>query len=386
MQFKTQSRLLFVSLLLLVACQPILLPAANTLPDTTTPLPRATPSGTCGDGICNGPETSARCPADCPAEATGVPPQPAKTPSSGNAPLYLTTMTHMESKWEDDTDQTVFLQHVEQIRYGLGLANEYGARFTIESELPFANGARIWGVNILQEVLQLGHGVGTHSDINPQKSYTLDELTREFTARKTPVDALVGAENNRGTSGGGCPGDWVIAAHQAGFVYMDGVVGMHLLGVPLSARPSSLWTDEYILSVGYHQDVPVELIDRIYPILLADTKDFVPDANGVLLILSGDIGRLDYAAEGGADNCGKNNACSLTNADADSIVDQIRYADSIRDRTRIAKLTIFLPADLFQPANEGPLRYFLQKMKDLADEGTIVWATQGQVYDAYRKE
>jgi len=382
---KTAARFILLFCFFLTACQ---LSAATYVVDTpeaaAVPTPQSA-AGACGDGVCNGPETSALCPADCPNAETQAPaPSPTKKPApAGDQPMYLTTMTHMESGWEDDTSQTAFLQHVEQLRYGLGLANEYNAKFTIESETPFANGARIWKLNILQEVLDLGHGVGTHSDIGFRRTYTVDELTREFLTRKAPVDALVGAENNRGTSGGGCPSDWVTAAHNAGFVYMDGVVGMHLLAVPLAGRPRPEWTDEYILSVGYHKDVPAELADRLYPFLLADTKDFEPDPDGVLLLLTGDIGRLDYAAEGGADACRKPDACALTNSDADNLADQIRYADSIRDRSKIAKLTIYIPANLFDPANEAPLRYFLAKMKELADQGVMVWATQGEVYDAY---
>ena len=74
-------------------------------------------------------------------------------------------MTHMEGGFKDDQEQAAFLLHVEQLRYGLALANEYGAKFTVESEMPFTRACQTWEVNAMQEVLNLGHGVGTHCDI-----------------------------------------------------------------------------------------------------------------------------------------------------------------------------------------------------------------------------
>ncbi|NBD34986.1 MAG: hypothetical protein GVY30_03180, partial [Chloroflexi bacterium] len=135
------------------------------------------------------------------------------TPAGEDAPLYLTTMTHLEGDFKDDQNEDIFQLHADQLRYGLALANEYGAKFTIESEKPFARACETWGVNALQEVLDMGHGVGTHCDVGFQYTpASPQELAQLYLERKELVDALVGPEHNRGYSGGGSERDWIIAA------------------------------------------------------------------------------------------------------------------------------------------------------------------------------
>jgi hypothetical protein len=339
----------------------------------------------CGDGICEGPENSQNCLKDCP----GLKPSSSEKPevfssssvSSGEAPLFLTTMTHMESNFTDDRDQAVFLRHVELLRTGISLAGEYDAKLTIESELPFAIACDKWGLNMLQEALDRGMGVGTHSDLGFKDNFSIDQFARELVDRKEAVDRLVGAENNRGTSGAGSAVDWVLAATQAGYQYMDGIVGMHYLSMPMENRPSPEWTDDYIRKISFHDGAPVDLYERITPILLKDAKDFTNDPDGTILVLSGEIGRLDSMAEGDGKKCPKGN-CPLTNEDVDTLVKTIAEINQNRDHGRIAKLTIYIPVDNFVTSNEQVLRYFFNKMQELQKQGQIVWATQGEVYDA----
>jgi hypothetical protein len=61
----------------------------------------------------------------------------------------------------------------------------------------------------------------------------------------------------------------------------------------------------------------------------------------------------------------------------------LEEADRIRDRSRIAKLTLYIPVKLFDPQNEGALRYLFSQMQALKAQGVIIWATQGEVYDTY---
>lgn len=370
---------------LLVACVPTVTPS----PVEATPVPTSPPQpastrgpGRCGDGSCTGPETAANCPADC-TTAPGATVEPTAVSNGAEALLFFTTMTHLEGNFADDQNEQVFLRHVEQLQYGLSLANEYGARLTIESEEPFARACEIWGVNALQQVRDLGHGVGTHADVGfSSPTMSVDELTQALAARKALVDALVGPENNRGTSGGGGPTDWVLAAHAAGFDYIDGVVGMHYLAMPLESRPDPSWTDEYIRSQGYHIPIPPDFEDRIYPRMLQDAQDLQPDEAGILLFSPGGIGRLDSMVEGDPQSCPQMR-CDLTSEDVDAVVAQIEEADRIRDPDRVAKLTLYIPLHLFDPQNEDGLREFFARMADLEEQGVITWATQGEVLDAY---
>ncbi|MRR32743.1 hypothetical protein EG834_20985, partial [bacterium] len=230
--------------------------------------------GKCGDGTCEGVENAVNCPADCLA--------PAADPGSGSdttpggtsepvtvheedAPLFLTTMTHMESNFIDDQEQAVFLRHVDELRYAMDLAEQYGALLTIESEKPFARANATWNLNIMAEIRDRGFSVGTHCDIGySDPLMSVSQYANLFTENKSLVDVLIGAENNLGCSGGGSVNDWALAASQAGFKYLDGIVGMHYLSMPLQNRPGPEWTDEFIRGGNFHLNAPVDMDQRIY--------------------------------------------------------------------------------------------------------------------------
>jgi hypothetical protein len=376
-------------------------PASTEAPaPTPTPTPTATvaasrppPAGRCGDGICEGPENPDRCPGDCqgaPAAATAAPaptatPTPTATPRPA-APFFLTTATHMEGDWNDDTDRDLFFRHADRVRFIMDLADEFGALVTIESEKPFARGNTLWGLNIMREVLDRGHGVGTHCDIGGGPTRRSPEQYAElFRENKELVDALVGAANNRGCSGGGGANDWARAASLAGFDYLDGIVSRHMLSMPMAARPGATWTDFYIVNGHGHVNAPIDLYERIYPFMVVDARDFVPDADGLLLVSSGEIGDLagmtERAYEEGGTTCTPD--CDFQRDDVDTLVGLIEEIDRNRDRDRVAKLTVYLPLSLFDSDDEATLRYFFEQMADLAERGLVTWGTQLDVYAAF---
>ncbi len=303
-----------------------------------------------------------------------------------DAPLYLTTMTHMEQNFNDDKNQNLFQIHIQQLTFGMDMADQYGARLTIETEQPFAIANTKWGRNFMAEIVARGHGVGTHCDFGFKDNVMpVEQYAQYFIENKSLVDALVGAENNLGCSGGGGANDWALAASMAGFKFIDGVVGMHYLSMPLENRPDSTWTDKFIEKTGYHFNAPVDLYQRIYPFGVADAKDFVADPNPVIVVSSGELGLLSGMQE----NVGEVNGqqcrpeCAFTNADVDALVAKIRQVDQNRDRSRIAKLTVYIPVNFYTPEYEPVMRYFFEQMQTLANQGIIHWATQKQVYEAY---
>lgn len=374
--------IIFLSLFLSACAAPMQTPAA-TLPDAG--------SNPCGDGVCSGPENAQNCPTDCSASTTpgrdGSTTPAITVPSAGgDAPLYMTTMTHMEQNFDDDKNQAIFAKHIQELTYGMDLADEYGVVLTIESEQPFARANSIWGNNFMAEIVRRGHGVGTHCDFGFHKELMPTEQYAQFFAEnKMLVDALVGPENNLGCSGGGGVNDWATAASLAGFKYLDGIVGMHYLAMPLENRPNSTWTDDYIYNVGYHLGAPLDLYERIYPFGVANARDFVTDANPVIVVSSGEVGLLAGIAEGvgevGGDPCRPE--CILTSADVDALVAKVRDIDQNRDRERISKVTVYLPANVFISENEAILRYFFEQTQILQQQGIITWASQKQVYVSY---
>jgi len=300
--------------------------------------------------------------------------------------MLLATMTHMEISFIDDRDEEMFLAHVEQLRYGMDLADEFTAKLTIESEKPFARANTTWGLNMLREVIDRGHGVGTHCDIGfHDPAVSVEQFAIRLAENKELVDALVGPENNRGFSGGGGFSDWAAAGALAGYEYVDGIVGLHYLSMPMSARPDNTWTDEYILETAYHDQAPVDLLDRIYPFKVADGRDFTADEDGVILVSSGELGRVDRLAEEAAgEECGAN--CPLTTEDVDLALATIIDIAAQRDPTRLTKLTYYFAINNFDPQNVGVLRSFFSRTKALQDSGILTWATQGDVLDAYNAD
>ncbi len=319
---------------------------------------------------------------------TTSPSSPATKPSStatdalthtGTAPFVITTMTHMEGNFKDDVDQNLFTKHVSDMRWAMELFDEYGAKLTFESEQSFAKANINWDVNILQEVIDNGHGVGTHGDFGAAKTTTIESLTADFIENKGLIDGLVGAENNQGVSGGTGPADWILGAAAAGFSYYDAVTGFGYLSMPLDARPDG-WTNSYIAQTAYHDPIPPNLRDRMYPIPLKDAKDFVADSEPVIVVMGGDIGELSSLAEGRS-TCTPD--CALDASDITVITNSIDQILAERDTSRFAKINFHIPLNLLQEKNETLLRSMLYEIKAYTDTESLSWDTQLGAYEQY---
>lgn len=320
--------------------------------------------------------------ATTPTTTTPTPPAPLETPTERTgAPFVITTMTHMEGNFKDDVDRDLFNKHVADMRWAMDLFDEYGAKLTFESEQAFAKANTNWGVNILKEAVDRGHGVGTHGDFGAAKDTTLEQEIADFKANKALIDALVGAENNQGVSGGTGPADWIIGATAAGFKYYDAVTGFGYLSMPMSARPDG-WTNPYIIQTAYHDSIPPSLLDRIYPIPMKDAKDLVADPGASMTMMSGDIGELSSIAEGRS-TCTPD--CVFDQADIDAITAAIDEVESARDTSRFAKLNFHIPLSLLNVRNEALLRKMLDAIKTYTDDETLSWDTMLGSYKQYKE-
>lgn len=305
-------------------------------------------------------------------------------------PIFLTSMIHLEGDARDDQALGFFLQTVGYLEDAMDLAETYCAVQTIESERPFARASTWWNQQVLRDALLRGHGVGTHCDVGfarPTPSYV--EYVRDLRANKDLVDGLVGSANNTGCSGAGGELDWVNGLSDAGFTYVNGVVGMHYLAVPLRNRPDG-YSDTAIRSDGlYHNQVPIDLLDRTYLRTLKNTMDLEHDDDGILVLSSGSLGKLQgieegaYWSEADLDPVGD---VELSLDDVDALVEVIESIDEDRDRSRVSKLTIMSHAQDWDQSHlekRVVMEYFLRRMKMLADQGIIQWAAEKQVVDMY---
>jgi len=292
-------------------------------------------------------------------------------------------MTHMEGGHQDDTNEMLFDEHVSTLRDTISLASTYDARITIESEIPFATGCVNWGVNMMLEIHQAGHGVASHCDMTiiDADQTTHAAYVAELKAKKTAVDGLVGAENNLGCSGaGGGTLDWVNGVADAGFGYINATVSMHYLSMPEDKWPDDSWTAQYIKTQISHEPSPADLYDRIYLRKLADSLDFEHDDDGRLVLSSGGLGRVDEQVQ---EESGPQAPATFTNDDVDALVATLAEVDAKRDPSRVAKIEVHLSLEHLRTATWDVLTYFFAEMQRLQNDGTIQWATQAEVYQAY---
>ncbi|NRA09936.1 MAG: hypothetical protein HRU02_17395 [Myxococcales bacterium] len=309
-------------------------------------------------------------------------------------PIFLTSMTHMEGNASDNDSLAAFLANVHLLEAAMTLAEANGAILTIETEQPFARANVTWKRNFLQEILNRNHGVGTHCDVGyGDPSMSQRDYERELRVNKTLVDDLVGATHNTGCSGAGGDVDWVRGLANAGFEYVDGVVGMHYMPTRPWSRPAG-YTNEAIRFDGlYHAQVPVDLLDRTYLRTLADVRDLEHDAVGGQLVLSsGGLGKLQGIAEGGyvsqaffasSSSPAGSSKLVLDVDDVDALVELIYWIDENRDRSRISKISIMSHATDWRDENETEMTYFLEEMEALQEDQVIRWATEKEVVDIY---
>lgn len=298
--------------------------------------------------------------------------------ATGNAPLIFTTMTHTDGTTED-SNQTLYLSEVGELRAAMGLFDQYGVKMTLEASSDFATANTNWRVNILQEFVDGGHGVGTHVNGigGSQARESTISYSRKITATKRLVDNLVDSTNNVTCSGIGGRSDWAAAAAFSRCAAVDAITGLSYLSMSLANRPLG-WSDSAILSTYFHDPAPVDLEDRIYPFYVSNALDFVADTNGTILLSTGEIGELASLSEG-YDSCGA--SCSLDEDDFDVVYNAIDTVLAIKDAGRVAKLDVHIPMKLLDAENEALMRSFLAGLKSYADAGLIVFGTQKDVVD-----
>ncbi len=303
-----------------------------------------------------------------------------------NVPLYFVPMMHLESNLVVDNN-IVYERVGGQIKEILDLFDKYDAKITLESELPYSTASALYGDGMLKYALSIGMGVGTHCDILP----TSMASSTEFYNRKIAVDEIVGESNNLGCSGGWSKGNWAQAAYDGGFSYLDGVVMYAYMGVPEKNRPISPetgkpLTDLEIKNTYYHDAAIVDFEDRMYPRIVKDTNDLNGDSNGIIVLLTGELGEISSLFED-RKNCFPD--CVLTADDTNYILNTINYANSIRDRSKFAELSIHVPTSTIGSDKNGKitniaiLENWLKEMQEYQKQGKIKWATMKEAYGEY---
>ena len=234
---------------------------------------------------------------------------PPPGPGENEPPIYICVMVHMEGG--SYSDFAYYERHVNWMRDAMDLFDDpayQGAKLTIESEREFAiaDDAAAGGLEFLAEVVSRGHGVGTHCDFAHLAGTDYSDYVNNLLANKTLVDFRVGSSENKGVSGAAADIDWAGAAADAGFCYVNGVVGKHYLSMDAAYLPTG-WTHAELndpTNPKGHKTAPVDLKHRIHPFVINNADDFYPDSPGRILVFGGGLGLVAAGLQGSAHSNG----------------------------------------------------------------------------------
>ena len=291
-----------------------------------------------------------------------------------SAPIIVTLMTHTDGR--NYSSGNTFLNDARRIRWGMGLYERLGAKMNLEASKEFADASVARDPTILRDA-ESRHGVGTHcNDAGALDDESVASLTARIAANKLAVDArLTNAANNASVSGICSRNDWVTASSKAGFKIVDAAVGYCYLSMSECARPAD-WTDEEIQLKYYHDAAPYGFENRMSPIRLRNSLDFIADAEAVAVqtLSNGELGELDSLFEG-RNTC----PCTLTVDDFGIVYAAIDYLIAHKAANEVGRINVHVPVSLLVPGNDGLLRSFLNGLK----AKPIVFGTQKDVVDTY---
>ncbi|MBN1440867.1 MAG: hypothetical protein JW929_15780 [Anaerolineales bacterium] len=341
--------------------------AACNLAAPAEPTPSATKpntqKGSCGDGVCNGPENATVCPADCAGPAAGA-----------EAVLYYGVMVHLEG-WDDAGKEEVFERHAELVRRYASLFETYGARLTLESK-EFTDGCIRWGENVLKEMEDRGHGIGVHADIGGEKDMDCAAFAPLLRERKQTLESL--GVRVRHASGIVSACDWVTAAADAGYSFASGTVAYALMSLREDLRPAGF--ADCAGPGACHQAYPFDFAGRLHPWRMNSGEDWIlPDPKGRLVILPSG-GSLTCAAEesGSGDSYTK---CEFEPADVDALIAELEQALSYVEAGLVN--TYYISWSIGAERDESLLEDFLRRVKPYVDDGRVQWKTLPEMYDLY---
>ncbi|MBU0483449.1 MAG: hypothetical protein KKB30_02910 [Proteobacteria bacterium] len=308
--------------------------------------------------------------------------------------INFAVMMHLESQLNFITDLSSLQRYNNTLQRVIDTFAAYGAKITIESEKAYPRLAIDYGQEtLLNYALANKQGVGTHCDIGTTGS--TQELTEQYRTNKSVVDAIVGEDNNLGCSGGWGPNDFLGAAGDAGFSYLDAPVLLAYQSIPVDERPinpdtGSNFTDEEIAVMSgkyFHDPLPVTTPDRFYPKRLSTIVQEAPVGEGIVL-LTGSLGEWATLSEG-RKNCQEPSSdCKLDDHDVNYIMSQIEIFNGQKEPTTVNLMYFHMPIlEFYMPPTQDQafaiLESWLGQMQEKVSDGTIQWVTMKEAYEKF---
>ncbi len=322
----------------------------------------------CGDGICEGPENPANCPADCASEKETDPED-----SSGSPVLYLGMMVHLEG-WKDEAqNEERFNQHVSLMREYASLFETYGAKLTWESK-EVTEGVIQWGDNVLKEMEERGHGIGVHADTGGQRNYDCSQFNQDLFVKKKQLESL--GVTVRHASGVVSHCDWVAAMLDAGYEFTTGMVAYGVMSLPEEMRPQEYRDCPNPSSC--HDVYPEALEERIHPWRMNSGLDWIEhDPAGKLVMLPASNGLACF------DEARNNSGCDqdFSQADIDLFFQELDQAIAIIDPGQVNMY--YVGWSLGKALDKDLMEAWLQRIQPYVAAGKVEWKTLPEMYDAY---
>jgi hypothetical protein len=323
--------------------------------------------------VCEGPENSNNCPADCSAQQAAAP-ATGQAAEPDDAVLYIGIMVHLEG-WDDEKDEGQFRRHAELVRETTDLFESYGAVLTWESK-ELTDGSIRWGDNVLLEMQQRGHGVGVHADIGGQRNYACRRFADDLRAEKAQLESLgVRVIHVSGTVSH-C--DWVTASLEAGFQFTTGVVAYGLMSIPEAMRPAQY--RECDSPAVCHHAYPPDLADRLTPWRAESGEDWItPIADGGLVIIPSGGGLACMAEERASTESATR--CEFTEEDIAASIRELEEAVSDVEAGRVN--TYYVSWSLGNPLDPGLLAEWLGAIQPYVQSGQVQWVSLVDMYELY---
>jgi len=322
----------------------------------------------CGDGVCEGPENSANCPADCSEPASTSP-----SSQNGSPVLYLGIMVHLEG-WSDEVqNEEGFNQHARLIREYATLFETYGAKLTWESK-EVTDASIQWDDNVLKEMEERGHAVGVHADIGGERNYDCSKFAKDLLFEKKQLESL--GVTVRHASGTVSRCDWVTAMVDAGYEFATGVVAYGVMSMPENMRPAEYRSCP--TPSKCHDVFPQELEDRIHPWRMNSGLDWINhDPTGKLVILPASNGLACFDESQSDSGCDQD----FSSADVDLFFQELDQAIALADPNQVNMY--YVGWSLGKELDSALLEEWLQRVEPYVAAGKVEWKTLPEMYDAY---
>ena len=297
--------------------------------------------------------------------------------------LYLGMMVHVEGQFGDAEEEIFLDSHTATTLQFADIFDKYDAKATFEFDRYYIAGMLNWGGEMIQDLVDRGHGVGVHADVGgraEQEGLDQNSFARILEQMKFDFEQASGVES-RHVSGICSTLDWVDAAARAGFEFTTGGVAYCVMSMPEALRPAS---HRYCENPGKCHDMYPNLTeDRLHPWRVNTAANWLAEDPAGDLVILAPSGVLYSNAEELAGDAGQAGHGDFTKEDLDAFFILLDEALESVDPNKINTLYSSWSIGNAERVADPLLEEWLQRIEPYVEAGLVEWATLPEVYDYY---